>query len=40
MTQTDKEKIKESLELIDDFEKRGQHTPLPLIRDIKKILEK
>ena len=36
----DKEKVRKILELIDDFEKRGRHTPLPLIEEIKEVLKK
>ena len=34
------EKVEKILELIDNFEKEGRYTPLPLIEEIKGILEK
>ena len=34
------EKVEKVLELIDNFEKEGSYTPLPLIREIKEVLEK
>ena len=34
------EKIEKIRQLIDDFEKEGRYTPLPLIEKIKEILEK
>ena len=34
------EKVEKILELIDNFEKEGRYTPLPLIEEIKEVLEK
>ena len=34
------ERFEKVLELIDNFEKEGSYTPLPLIREIKEVLEK
>ena len=34
------EKVEKVLELIDNFEKEGSYTSLPLIREIKEVLEK
>ena len=33
------ERFEKVLELIDNFEKEGSYTPLPLIREIKEVLE-